>query len=193
MLTVKRQLPPVAAPARLLALPALDGVCQPVQLGRYMRDLGHYGNEQLERAAHYQRQGETALAALAGQHFVFTCYQLLSMMAAWQCWGLFQQECAEQRHIIIDNLTGVLAPGPARQEQAAILASQLFKTDVSRQTAWRVYQLASAFLHSYPHLGTQGAELRTAYRDADGHWLCLGPWPLEELTEAMTELLLNWQ
>ena len=193
MLTIKGQLLAVKVPKSLLVLPAMVGVCQPLELGQRIRALGHFANEQLGCIAYYQQRDEAALVTLAGQHFIFSCYQLLSMMVALQCWSLFHQECVEQRHIIIDNLTGVMAPEPAREMQAATLAAQLFKADPVRQTARRVYQFTSAFLHSYPHLCHQGAELHTAYRDLDGRWHHLGPWPLEEAVAAMANLLLNWQ
>ncbi len=193
MSSANRQLSAVAAPARLLNLPETAGICRPRAMNRRLRALLRLVEQQSAWLQAGREKKDEDMVAMLGQALVFSCYQTISMLVAWECWRLFREECVAEGHIIVDNLTGALNPLPGRQDYARAICQAVFTNDKARQLAWRIYQFTSAFLHSYPHLVSASATLSTPYRGADGVWHSLGPWRVDDMLDEVAELLYFWQ
>lgn len=191
MQPANKQLPLVTVPPRLLALPEAEGICLPANLKKRLSSLITFANQKAAWISENQKSDKEQ-AAMLSQSLVFSCYQILSLLVAWECWALFNKECIEENGIIIDNLTGIMAPLPARCHYAGQIAGRLFKTQAMQGTARDVYRLTSAQLHSYPHLSALDVNIRTRYRDLDGKWHVLGPCSPVDLLGGIARVLLAW-
>ena len=192
MMTNHLSLPPLRVPLSVLSLPARPGLCQPVDLANRLLGLHSVANQQLKQAYASLLVGRENVAGLQVQSFVITSYQMLSCVVALKCWQLFQKQCERAGYILVDNLTGIMAPGDEVASIAHELWERLFATPEDRALARNIYQLTSALLHSYPHTDKPVWELGSNYRDLSGNWQRLGPWPPEYFVKGLGELLTAW-
>lgn len=172
---------------RYQSLPNAPGLCLPGALLRRAHELGRFIDMQLEFMDKIERGPR--LAAQMGRSVVFGCYQFASQLVALECWRLHESACREQRGIIIDNLTGVLAPDSTWLIYAQEIKNNLFSAPEHGQMAIKIYQLTSALLHSYPHLTKVVEELCFPYKDLSGQWHELGPWKAADLVADMVQWL----